>query len=257
MDKILQKQLYAAAGIPVVPYVWFTRRAWRATPDDWLERAEQRLKFPMFVKPANLGSSVGITRATDHESLRTALEVASHFDRKLLVEQAVVDHREVNCAVLGNDNPVPSACEEVFSTHVFLDYDAKYRVGYKATAESDSSHHKAEARKVPAELGDELTHRIQELACLAFTALDCRGVARVDFLISGTGEVFVNEINTIPGALSFYLWEATGMQYRDLLTRLIDLAFEAYGDRKANTISYEVSDLLKMGSKGKSGTKRP
>jgi D-alanine-D-alanine ligase len=257
MDKILQKQLYTAAGIPVVPYVWFTRRAWRATPDDCLERAEQRLKFPMFVKPANLGSSVGITRATDHESLRTALEVASHFDRKLLVEQAVVDHREVNCAVLGNDNPVPSACEEVFSTHVFLDYDAKYRVGYKATAESDSSHHKAEARKVPAELGDELTHRIQELACRAFTALDCRGVARVDFLISGTGEVFVNEINTIPGALSFYLWEATGMQYRDLLTRLVDLAFEAYEDRKANTISYEVSDLLKMGSKGKSGTKRP
>jgi len=255
MDKVFQKQLYAAAGIPVVPYVWFTRRMWRTTPDDCLERAEEHLKFPMFVKPANLGSSVGITRATDHETLRNALEVASHFDRKLLVEQAVVEHREVNCAVLGNDAPIPSACEEVFSSHVFLDYDAKYRVGYKATSESGASRHKAEARKVPAELGDELTRRVQELACRAFTVLDCRGVARVDFLISESGDVFVNEINTIPGALSFYLWEATGMQYRDLLTKLIDLACEAFEDRRANTVSYDVSDLLKMGSRGKSGTK--
>jgi D-alanine-D-alanine ligase len=256
MDKIFQKQIYAAAGIPVVPYVWFTRRAWHTSPDDCLERAEQQLRFPMFVKPANLGSSVGITRAADHEALRNALEVASHFDRKLLVEQAVVEHREVNCAVLGNDKPVPSACEEVFSTHAFLDYDAKYKVGYKATADSGATGQKAEARKVPADLGDDLTHHIQDLACRAFTALDCRGVARVDFLISGSGDVYVNEINTIPGALSFYLWEAVGMQYRDLLTRLVDLACEAYEDRRANIVSYDVSDLLKAGSQGKSGTKR-
>jgi D-alanine-D-alanine ligase len=255
MDKVFQKQVYTAAGIPVVPHVWFTRRAWDASPDDCLGRAEQHLQFPMFVKPANLGSSVGITRATDHETLRNALEVASHFDRKLLVEQAVIEHREVNCAVLGNDDPIPSACEEVFSTHAFLDYDAKYRVGYKATAESDATRHKAEARKVPADLGDDLTHRVQELACRAFTALDCRGVARVDFLISGSGEIYVNEINTIPGALSFYLWEATGMQYRDLLTKLIDLACQAYEDRRANIVSYDVSDLLKVGSQGKSGIK--
>ncbi|MHB8070836.1 MAG: D-alanine--D-alanine ligase family protein [Candidatus Cryosericum sp.] len=255
MDKVFQKQVYAAAGIPVVPYVWFTRKTWLASPDECLRRAEEQLKFPMFVKPANLGSSVGITRATDHETLRYALEVASHFDRKLLIEQAVVDHREVNCAVLGNDAPTASACEEVFSTHVFLDYDAKYRVGYKATAEPDAAHHKAEARKVPAELGDELTHRIQELACRAFTALDCRGVARVDFLINGSSEVFVNEINTIPGALSYYLWEATGMQYRDLLSKLVDLACEAHEDRRTNTVSYDVSDLLKISSQGKSGTK--
>jgi D-alanine-D-alanine ligase len=255
MDKVYQKQVYAVAGIPVVPYVWFTRRAWHASPDECLGRAEQQLQFPMFVKPANLGSSVGITRATDHETLRNALEVASHFDRKLLVEQAVVEHREVNCAVLGNDDPIPSVCEEVFSTHAFLDYDAKYRVGYKATAESDATRHKAEARKVPADLGDDLMHLVQELACRAFTALDCRGVARVDFLISGSGEVYVNEINTIPGALSFYLWEATGMQYRDLLTKLIALACEAYEDRKANIVSYDVSDLLKVGSQGKSGIK--
>ncbi len=255
MDKVFQKQVYAAAGIPVVPYVWFSRSAWYASRDGCLERAEQQLQFPMFVKPANLGSSVGITRATDHETLRNALEVASHFDRKLLVEQAVVEHREVNCAVLGNDEPMPSACEEVFSTHTFLDYDAKYKVGYKATAGSDATRHKAEARKVPADLGDDLTHHVQELACQAFTALDCRGVARVDFLISRSEEVYVNEINTIPGALSFYLWEAVGMQYRDLLTKLIDLACQAFDDRRANIVSYDVSDLLKIGSQGKSGTK--
>lgn len=255
MDKVFQKQLFAAAGIPVVPYVSFSRRAWRASPDDCLHMAEQRLQFPMFVKPANLGSSVGITRATDHDTLRYALEVASHFDRKLLVEQAVTDHREVNCAVLGNDEPMPSACEEVFSSHAFLDYDAKYKVGYKTTVGSNSGTQKAEARKVPANLGDELTHGVQDLACRAFTALDCRGVARVDFLIDGSGAVYVNEINTIPGALSFYLWEAVGMQYRDLLTKLIDLACEAFEDRRSNVISYDVSDLLKLGSKGKSGSR--
>ena len=255
MDKVFQKQLFAAAGIPVVSYVTFSRRAWRASPDDCLRAAEQRLQFPMFVKPANLGSSVGITRATDHDRLRYALEVASHFDRKLLVEQAIVDHREVNCAVLGNDEPIPSACEEVFSSHVFLDYDAKYKVGYKATTGPDSGAQKAEARKVPANLGDDLTRRVQELACRAFTALDCRGVARVDFLIDRTGAVSVNEINTIPGALSFYLWEAVGMQYRDLLAKLIDLACEAFEDRRSNVINYDVSDLLRLGSKGKAGTK--
>jgi len=256
MDKVFQKQLFAAVGIPVVPYVSFSRRTWRSSPDDCLRGAEQRLQFPMFVKPANLGSSVGITRATDHDTLRYALEVASHFDRKLLVEQAVVDHREVNCAVLGNDDPILSACEEVFSSHAFLDYDAKYKVGYKTTAGSDSGVQKAEARKVPADLGDDLTHRVQELACRAFTTLDCRGVVRVDFLIDGSGAVYVNEINTIPGALSFYLWEAVGMQYRDLLTKLIDLACEAFEDRRSNIVSYDVSDILRMGSKGKSGTRK-
>ncbi|MFZ2413452.1 MAG: D-alanine--D-alanine ligase family protein [Candidatus Cryosericum sp.] len=255
MDKVFQKQLFAAAGIPVVPYISFSRRAWRASPDDCLRLAEERLQFPMFVKPANLGSSVGITRATDHDTLRYALEVASHFDRKLLVEQAVTDHREVNCAVLGNDEPVPSACEEVFSSHTFLDYDAKYKVGYKATARPDNGVQKAQARKVPADLGDDLTHRVQELACRAFSALDCRGVARVDFLIDGSGAVYVNEINTIPGALSFYLWEAVGMQYRDMLTKLIGLACEAFEDRRSNIISYDVSDLLTLGSRGKSGSK--
>ncbi|WP_165845208.1 D-alanine--D-alanine ligase family protein [Candidatus Cryosericum terrychapinii] len=255
MDKVFQKQLFAAAGISVVPYVSFSRRTWRSSPDDCLRHAEQRLQFPMFVKPANLGSSVGITRATDHDTLRYALEVASQFDRKLLVEQAVVDHREVNCAVLGNDDPIPSACEEVFSSRAFLDYDTKYKVGYKTTAESNSGIQKAQARKVPANLGDDLTRRVQELACRAFTTLDCRGVARVDFLIDGSGAVYVNEINTIPGALSFYLWEAVGMQYRDLLTKLIDLACKAFEDRRSNVVSYDVSDLLRLGSKGKSGTK--
>jgi len=254
MDKVFQKQLFAATGIPVVPYVSFSRSTWRSSPDDCLRAAEQRLHFPMFVKPANLGSSVGITRATDHDTLRYALEVASHFDRKLLVEQAVANHREVNCAVLGNDEPIPSACEEVFSSHAFLDYDAKYKVGYKTTVGSDSGVQKAEARKVPANLGDDLTRRVQELACRAFTTLDCRGIARVDFLIDGSGVVYVNEINTIPGALSFYLWEAVGMQYRDLLTKLINLACEAFEDRRSNVISYDVSDLLRLGSEGKSGS---
>lgn len=255
MDKTFQKQLFRAAGIPVVPHVSFSRRSWHADPEACLALAEERLAFPMFVKPANLGSSVGITRATDHETLRNALEVASHFDRKLLVEQAVVNAREVNCAVMGNDDPRPSACEEVFSSHIFLDYDAKYKVGYKTTADSGGGVPKAEARKVPADLGEDLTRKVQNLAVQAFSALDCRGVARVDFLIDASGTAYVNEINTIPGALSFYLWEAVGMQYREVLTKLIDLAFEAYEDRKSNVVNYDVSDLLRLGSTGKSGRK--
>lgn len=257
MDKVFQKQLFTAAGLPVVPYVTFSRRAWRSTPDKCLHTVEAALHFPLFVKPANLGSSVGITKAVDHETLRAALEVASHFDRKLLVEQAVVDLREVNCAVLGNDDPVPSACEEVFSSHEFLDYDAKYKVGYKATKRADSHVPKAEARKVPAALGDELTRRIQKLACDAFVTLDCRGVARVDFLIDQTTSlVYINEINTIPGSLSYYLWEAAGMQYRDLLTKLVDLAFESFNDRRENIVSYDATDLLRLQSEGKGGAKR-
>lgn len=255
MDKILQKQIYASRGIPVVPYVWFTRKEWIDAPDKCIEDIERQLIYPLFVKPANLGSSVGITRAADQASLRTALDVASHFDRKLLVEQAIVEHREVDCAVMGNETPVASACEEIFSTHTFLDYDAKYKVGYKATPGVDGTHRKAEARKVPANLGDDLTRRIQQLACQAFTALDCRGVARVDFLIGVTGDVYVNEINTIPGALAFYLWEAMGIQYRDLLTRLLDLACEAFEDRRSNIVSYDISDLLTSGLQGKSGVK--
>lgn len=256
MDKVLQKKVFLQAGIPVVPHVAFSRRAWQQDPETCLLSAEQQLRYPMFVKPANLGSSVGISRATDRETLRYAVDVASHFDRKLLVEQAVINPREVNCAVLGNDDTLPSACEEVFSTHTFLDYDAKYRVGYKAS-DGRSGAEKGEARRVPADLGEELTHEVQNLACRAFSALDCRGVARVDFLIDESRVVYVNEINTIPGALSYYLWEAAGMQYRDLLTRTIDLALEAFRDRRSNIVSYEVSDLLKLGSRGKSGSKNP
>lgn len=256
MDKVFQKRLFTAAGLPVVPYVTFSRRAWQMSPDDCADAiGKAGLQFPMFVKPANLGSSVGITKAVDEKTLRTALEVASHFDRKLLIEQAVVDLREVNCAVLGNDDPVPSACEEVFSSHEFLDYDAKYRVGYKATKAAENPAPKAEARKVPADLGLELTQRVQKLACAAFMAIDCRGVARVDFLIDrSSDQVYINEINTIPGSLSYYLWEAAGMQYRDLLTRLLDLADESFRDRRENIISYSVPDLLRSQSKGK-GTK--
>jgi D-alanine-D-alanine ligase len=255
MDKVFQKEVFEKEGIPVVPHISFSRRLWHESPDSCLAAAEEHLQFPMFVKPANLGSSVGITRAVDHEGLRYALEVASHFDRKLLVEQAVVNAREVNCSVLGNDDPIPSACEEVFSSHVFLDYEAKYKVGYKATASPNGGAQKAEARRVPADLGDALTQKVQDLAVRAFSALDCRGVARVDFLLAESGMIYVNEINTIPGALSFYLWEAVGMQYRDLLTRLIDLAYEAFEDRRSNVVNYDVSDLLKLGSAGKSGSK--
>jgi D-alanine-D-alanine ligase len=251
MDKVVMKKLFAAAGLPIVPYISLSRGEWQASPDSCLRTVEASLEYPLFVKPANLGSSVGITRATDCATLKSALEVASHFDRKLLVEKAVTDLREINCAVLGNDAPVASACEEVFSSHAFLDYDAKYKVGYKASAPAKGTVRKGEGRKVPAELAEDLSARIREFACRAFAAVDCRGLARVDFLLDGQECVYVNEINTIPGSLSYYLWEATGMQYRDLLTRLLELAEESFQDRRRNIVSYDVSDLLKTASQGK------
>jgi D-alanine-D-alanine ligase len=219
MDKVVQKTLWAAAGLPVVPHVAVTEPEWRDDPEGVTARA-LALGLPLFTKPASLGSSVGIMKVGDAEDLPSALDTAFRFERKALVERGIEQVREIECAVLGNDDPVASICGEVVPTgHAFYDYDAKYL-----------DEHGAELR-IPAPLAPELSARIQQLAVSAFGAVSCAGMARVDFFVRDD-EVWLNEINTIPGftSISMYpkLWEASGLSYGKLVERLLDLAVERF-----------------------------
>ena len=219
MDKVVQKVLWAAEGLPVVPHVPVTEPEWRDDPEGVTARA-LALGTPLFTKPASLGSSVGITKVADVERLADGLETAFRFDRKALVEHAIEPAREIECAVLGNDEPVASVCGEVVPTgHAFYDYDAKYL-----------DVHGAELR-IPAPIAPEIAARIQQLAVAAFDAVSCAGMARVDFFLRDD-EIWLNEINTIPGftSISMYpkLWEASGLSYEKLVERLLDLAAERF-----------------------------
>jgi len=231
MDKVAQKAVLQANGLPVVEYLMVKRRAWRAHPDDVVAHVEARFAYPLFVKPANLGSSVGISKAHQRSDLRAALDLAARFDRRILVEVAI-NAREIECSVLGNDKPTASVPGEVVPCNEFYDYDAKYIDG-------------ASELHIPAQLPKETTRLIQDLAVRAFLAIDCAGMARVDFfLCRDTGKTYVNELNTIPGftEISMYpkLWEASGLPYPDLIDRLIELAIERWQDKHRSERSYSL-----------------
>jgi D-alanine-D-alanine ligase len=222
MDKAAMKHLLRQHGLPVVDF-WLVRRPdWERDPEGVVGEAERRFGYPCFVKPCNMGSSVGVTKAHDRAELRAGLERAASFDRRLLVERAV-DAREIECGVLGNDDPVASVPGEVVPAREFYDYEAKY-------------HDERLELRIPAPLEPSQAAEIQALSVAAFRALDCAGLARVDFFLErGTGRIYVNEVNTMPGftRVSMYpkLWEASGLPYTDLITRLIELAFERHRDR--------------------------
>jgi D-alanine-D-alanine ligase len=220
MDKIAQKTLLRASGIPVVNWVASTRREWAADPEGILNRVEAELGYPCFSKPANLGSSVGICKARDRDELRRGMEEAAGHDRRILVEQAAPDCREIECSVLGNDEPVASVPGEIRPHREFYDYTAKY-----VSSDTDLI--------IPAVLTPDQTNLIRELAVRAFLAIDCAGMARADFFVGRSADyVYVNELNTIPGftAISMYpkLWQASGLSYPQLLDRLISLAMERH-----------------------------
>lgn len=225
MDKVTSKQLLAHAGIPQAEYRSFLRRQWRQQPEAVLAELERTLAYPMFVKPANLGSSVGISKAKDHSQLRRAIDLACAYDRKVLVEQGVPQAREIEVSVLGNDDPIASVPGEVVPCNEFYDYEAKYL--------DDRSQ-----LLVPAVLSADQVKEFQNLALRAFRVLDCAGLARVDFLLSGDGKIFLNEINTMPGFThaSMYprLWAASGLPLPDLVQRLVELALERHDDRQQN-----------------------
>lgn len=225
MDKAVMKRLFQSAGLPVAPYVTVTAPAWDRRADAIRSEILGRLGYPVFVKPANLGSSVGISKASAPRDLDVAIALAFSFDRKVVVEQAVPHAREIECAVLGNDDPVTSVVGEIVPTREFYDYESKYLDD-------------AVTLKVPAPLTADQESRVRRQALEAFEVVDCAGMCRVDFLMNGrTGDTFVNEVNTIPGftTVSMYprLWEATGLAYPTLLDRLVTLALERHASRQA------------------------
>ena len=219
MDKIVQKRLFSYAGLPVADFVPLRRKQWRAQPEECKKEIEAGLSYPVFVKPAALGSSVGITKVHKRADLAPALDLAARYGPRIIVENAVPHAQEIEFSVLGNDDPIVSVPGEIVAAHEFYDYAAKY--------EADSELH------VPAQIPEELTLELQAMAVRAFQALECCGMARVDFLLDGeTDEAYVSEINTIPGftSISMYpkLWEASGLAYPALLDELIRLAQERY-----------------------------
>jgi D-alanine-D-alanine ligase len=238
MDKVAAKDAFAARGLPQAPYLALKRKDWECDAAAALARIEVELPYPVFVKPANLGSSIGISKAHDRAELAAALTEAARYDRKLLVEQAVPNAREIECSVLGNDDPMASVPGEVVPSHEFYDYAAKYLDGDSALL-------------IPAPISAATAERVRELAVQAFLAVDGSGLARVDFLLDGeSGEVFLNEINTMPGftSISMYpkLWEASGIPYRELVDRLIELALERHADRCRSQIGFDDTRLVKQ-----------
>lgn len=222
MDKDIMKKLFRDAGLPVVPWVLVLRREWEASPAKVRKLIEKEIRYPLFVKPANLGSSVGISKVHKARELAPALDLGAQYDRKILVEKAV-NGREIECSVLGNERPEASVPGEIIPINEFYDYEAKYlKEGSQAI--------------IPARLTRAQTKHVRELALRAFQAIDCAGLARVDLLLDRkTGKIFVNEINTIPGftPISMYpkLWEASGIPYAQLLDRLIELALERHQEK--------------------------
>jgi D-alanine-D-alanine ligase len=233
MDKVAMRAAFQHAGLPVVAYRVLTTRSWREDPAAVLSLLEQTFVYPVFVKPSNLGSSVGVSRATDRVSLDRAIAEAFRYDRKILVEQGL-DCREIECGVLGNDAPEASVVGEIVPKGLWYDYRAKYEPGMSEV-------------RIPAPLPPPLTREVQAQAIRAYQAIECAGMARVDFFLErASTQLYVNEINTIPGftATSVYpkLWEASGLRYPDLVDRLIQLALERHAERSRWVTIYRPTD---------------
>jgi D-alanine-D-alanine ligase len=231
MDKAIQKDLLRQAKIPVTPSVWFLYEEYSKYQKKITVDMERKLHYPMFVKPANSGSSIGISKAHNRKELIDEIEIAAQYDRKILVEKSVQNAREIECSILGNDKPDVSIPGEIIPSNEFYDYDAKYVDGKSSAV-------------IPAKLPKATIKEIQQIAIAAFRALDCSGMARVDFLVTKkTNRIFLSEINTIPGftSISMYpkLWQASGLSYSNLLDRLIELAIERHQAKRQLKTTYQ------------------
>lgn len=251
MDKIVMKMILEHCNIPVVDYVWFTDKQWFADKEKWADKIEQQLGYPVIVKPANLGSSVGIARADNRTELLTKVDEASRFSARLIVEDLVENLKEINCSVLGDcDDYITSVCEEPIKSGKILSYEDKYMGGSKGESGMQASE-----KRIPADLSPEQTKRIQFLAGETFRVLSCHGVARVDVMIDdSTGKIYVNEINAIPGSLSFYLWEATKIPFDELMDRMVALALKRKREQGNKTVSY-AQNIFALGGGIKGGAK--
>lgn len=228
MDKALMRSLFAQANLPLLKWEVVFNYEWEKDSRLVQTKLEENLAYPIFVKPANLGSSVGISKVQSSDELKAAMELALQYDRKLVIEQGLESAREIECSVLGHNKLEASVLGEIIPAHEFYDYEAKY-------------HNEDSRLIIPAALDDELSEKIRKLAIQAFQAVDCSGMGRVDFFIDSQETVFLNEINTIPGftQISMYpkLWESSGLAYSNLLDRLIELALEKHAERTRLRIS--------------------
>ena len=277
MDKIMQKKVLRGSGLPVVDFVDFYAIDYIKNEEKILKDIEEKLEYPVIVKPGNLGSSVGIKKADNKAELEEAIDFAMEFADRVIIEQAVTDLKEINCAVIGNlSDSETSICEEPIFSDEILSYADKYigdgktkggtigggKAGAVKTAgmksggkTSGSSDGNFANKKIPADISKEKSEEIQELTKAAFKTLGCSGFSRVDFLMDNkTGKVYINEINTIPGALSFYLWEASGKSFEEKLDQAIDIALKRYRERQSLTFSYDQNILAMQG--GVKGSKK-
>lgn len=253
MDKITMKMILRESGIPVVDYVWFTDREWLSKRDEIVAKVEDKLGYPVIVKPANLGSSVGIGKAANRAELIEKINNAEKFSQRIIVEHMIEKLKEINCSVLGDaDEHQSSVCEEPIKSGDFLSYEDKYMGGSKTTQGMQASD-----KRIPADLPEEMSRKIQQMAGETFRVLSCHGVSRVDVMIDEKdNSVYVNEINTIPGSLSFYLWEASGIKFNELMDRLVQLALKRKRAIDRKTFTYDQNIFaLGGGVKGAKGAK--
>ena len=267
MDKWAMKAMFNIAGVPCLPGVKAGRGAYYTDPDAMMDEIERKIGYPVIVKPYNLGSSVGIGKARNRQALEEALEEAFRYAEYALCERAIEKLREINCSVLGDaDETRASVCEEPLNATDFLTYADKYQSGggskgsKGAKSGGESAGMSSLARKVPADLDEETAAKIRQLCVDAFRAINAAGVCRVDCMMDGdSGEIFVNEINTIPGSLSFYLWEASGLSFAALMVELVRIALKRQRQRKQLQFSFDTNLLSTAqlgGAKGSKGAKR-
>ena len=248
-DKIMTKTVLRQAGIPVLDDFWLSRDLWLDRPDGVLEALLARFELPLFVKPATLGSSIGIGRADTEALLRASIDIAANFDRRILIEPAVTDGIEINCSVMGfGEHYEASTLEQPVSWDEFLSYEDKYLRGGEGM--------KSAERLVPAPISAELTARIKETSIAAFKAVDGRGIARIDYLVRPErNELFLNEINTMPGSLAFYLWHEDGYTSADLVQKLVQFARDAHAEKRRNTYDYKTNLVDVASQRGVKGGK--
>lgn len=244
MDKVIMKDVYRANGLPVVNYKYYYRSKWRNSKDEVMADIEKNLKYPLFIKPSNLGSSIGISKVKSKDNLEEALMIAFSYDKKVIVEESVENAREINCAVMGYEEHIEtSELEEPLDFKELLTFDDKY-----------VSNKKTPGTKVNRNLlkkDEPLRPELERLASKAFTSIDAAGNARVDLLVSkDTGKIYINEINTIPGSVAFYLWEPKGYSFKDLITKMLEIAQAVDTMRKETVYSYD-AELFKRIQYGK------
>lgn len=255
MDKYIMKAVLKENNIPVLNCLSFNMKDYNEGVENIVIRVEENAGYPVIVKPINLGSSVGIKIAKDKESLEEAIEYAFQFSNKILIEHAISELKEINCSVIGDyEDAIASECEEPINTDEILSYEDKYiSNGSKNGGSKGMSSLK---RKLPADISEDIKKEIQELAIRTFNALGCNGVSRIDFMIDkAINKVYVNEINTIPGSLAFYLWEATGVKYKELLDKLITVALKRTREEEQVSYSFETNILSGIELGGAKGTK--